>query len=54
MTTTPANDSAPLLLAVCGASAQVLALRTLQLLLEADQAVELAISMSAQWSEPPL
>ena len=47
MNPTPADHSAPLLLAVCGASAQVLALRTLQLLLEADQAVELVISRGA-------
>ena len=47
MTPTRADEPAPLLLAVCGASAQVLALRTLQLLLEADQAVELVISRGA-------
>ena len=47
MTPTRADEAAPLLLAVCGASAQVLALRTLQLLLEADQAVELVISRGA-------
>ena len=47
MTPTQADEAAPLLLAVCGASAQVLALRTLQLLLEAGQAVELVISRGA-------
>lgn len=37
----------PLVLAVCGASAQVLALRSLQLLLEAGEAVDLIISRGA-------
>lgn len=38
---------APVLLAVCGASAQVLALRALQWLLEADQSVDLILSRGA-------
>ena len=44
---TTAEVSPPLLLAVCGASAQVLALRALQLLLEAGESVELVISRGA-------
>ena len=42
-----AFPEAPLLLAVCGASAQVLALRALQLLLEADNCVDLVLSRGA-------
>ena len=38
---------APLLLAVCGASAQVLALRALQLLLEGGHCVDLVLSRGA-------
>lgn len=42
-----AFPEAPLLLAVCGASAQVLALRALQLLLEGDNCVDLVLSRGA-------
>lgn len=45
--TTTSEDNRPLLLAVCGASAQVLALRCLELLLEADASVELVLSRGA-------
>ena len=45
--TAESSPGAPLLLGVCGASAQVLALRALQLLLEAGESVELVISRGA-------
>ncbi len=41
------DPDAPLLLAVCGASAQVLALRALQLLLEGGHCVDLVLSRGA-------
>ena len=44
---TTAEAQPPLLMAVCGASAQVLALRALQLLLEAGESVEMIISRGA-------
>jgi 4-hydroxy-3-polyprenylbenzoate decarboxylase len=47
MSSTEAAAQPPLLLAVCGASAQVLALRALQWLLEADQSVDLILSRGA-------
>ena len=47
MRSTEPAAGAPVLLAVCGASAQVLALRALQWLLEADQSVDLILSRGA-------